>query len=186
MLAVDGRGSLRANEEERVERVEEAVESADREAECRRYLLVHHCRAVDVLLQHAAHRHSEDDRAVRAQAQQAVERCVGEESGSLRQHFAAELLDEVAAIAVGQDAILQERVEGTRPDEAGRSDVVWFFDAALDVVFGARHLVVGFAFGRRHDGDSGDGVRRRKPHLEQVYTSGATQLGVSALSWFRS
>ena len=81
---------------------------------------------------------------------------------------------------------MQERVEGTRPDEAGRSDVVWFFDAALDVVFGARHLVVGFAFGRRHDDDSGDGVRRRKPHLEQVYTSGATRLGVSALSWFLS
>jgi hypothetical protein len=173
VLAIDGRGCLRADEEERVERVPERVQSADREAVLRRHLLAHHRRAVDVLLQHACYRHSEDDRAVRAQAQQTVERCVGEQSGPLRQHLAAELLDEVAANTVGEDAILEEWVEGARADEAGRADVVGLFDAALDVVSGARHLVVGFALGGGHGGALGDEVERKETS-PCVYTSDAT------------
>ena len=68
VLAVGGGGRLRADEEERVEGVEERVERADHEAELRRHLLLHYSRAVDVLLEHAAHRHAKDDGSVRAQA----------------------------------------------------------------------------------------------------------------------
>lgn len=66
VLAVGGSGRLRADEEKRVEGVEESVESADCEAELRWHLLLHDGRAVDVLLEHAAHGHAEDDGAVRA------------------------------------------------------------------------------------------------------------------------
>lgn len=68
MLAVAGSGCLRADEEERVERVEDRVESADCKTELRRHLLLHDRCAVDVLLEHAAHGHAEDDGSVWAQA----------------------------------------------------------------------------------------------------------------------
>lgn len=68
VLAVGGSGRLRADEEERVEGVEERVESADRKAKLRWHLLLHDSRAVNVLLEHAAYGHAEDDGAVRAQA----------------------------------------------------------------------------------------------------------------------
>jgi hypothetical protein len=103
----------------------------------------------------------------------------------LRQHLATELLDEVAADTVGEDAILEEWVEGTRADETGRADVVGLFDAALDVVSGARDLVVGFSLGGRHGGAFGDEVERKETS-PCVYTSDATRSGVSALSWFWS
>ena len=68
MLAVGGGRGLRADEEERVERVEDRVESADHEAEGWRHLLLHDGRVVNVLLEHAAYGHAEDDGPVRAQA----------------------------------------------------------------------------------------------------------------------
>lgn len=106
VFAVGGGGSLRADEEQRVERVEDRVERADHEAELRRHLLLHDSCAVDVLLEHAAHGHAEDDGSVRAQAEQAVERRVGDERWALGQHFASEAFDRIAAKAFREDAIL--------------------------------------------------------------------------------
>lgn len=59
---------MRADEEERVKRVEDRVESADRKPKLWWHLLLHDSSAVDVLLEHAAYRHPEDDGSVRTQA----------------------------------------------------------------------------------------------------------------------
>lgn len=142
MLAVGRCGGLGADEEERVERVEDGVERANHESVCRRHLLLHDCGAVDVLLEHAAYRHAKDDRAVRAQTQQTVERRVGDEGWALRQHLASDFLDRIAAISLCEDAILQEWVEGTRADEAGGAESAGLLDAALDEVLAARRRVV--------------------------------------------
>lgn len=110
-LAVGGSGGLRADEEERVERVEDSVEGANHETGIWRHLLLHDGRAVEVLLQHTPNGHAEDNGPVWAQTKQAVERRVGDESWALRQDLTTDLFDDIAAEAFGEDAILKEGIK---------------------------------------------------------------------------